>query len=135
MSPFLARFEGPIYAILRIMTGIMFMMHGTGKLFLWPQGKAVPATGSVPWIAGVLEVVCGALIAIGLFTSIASFVASGLMAAAYFIAHAPQGFFPIVNKGELAAVYCFLFLLFAARGSGPWSVDAMLARGKSRITS
>ena len=137
MTPLLARFSGPIYAILRIMTGLMFMMHGTQKLFGFPpSGRPGPGPSfpALPFFAGVIEVTCGALMAIGLLTSLAAFLASGTMAAAYFIAHAPRGFWPIVNQGELAAVYCFLFLFFAAYGSGPFSVDAAMGRGRARQT-
>ena len=131
MNGVLARWSGPIYAILRIMAGLMFMMHGTQKILGFPPrqgGGGSPAAGSLPWIAGMLELILGALIVIGFLTGIAAFIASGLMAAAYFIAHAPQGFLPIVNRGELAVVYCFLFLYFAAYGSGPFSVDAARRR-------
>lgn len=134
MTPLLARFSGPIYAILRIMTGIMFLMHGTQKLFGWPPSGRPgpgPAFPSLPFFAGIIELVCGALIAIGLLTSLAAFLASGQMAAAYFIAHAPGGFWPIVNRGELAVVYCFLFLFFAAYGSGPFSIDSAAGRGRA----
>ena len=129
MNGVLARWGGPLYAILRIMAGLMFMMHGTQKILgLPPRQGGGPAVASLPWIAGVLELVLGALTVVGFLTGVAAFIASGLMAAAYFIAHAPQGFFPIANRGELAAVYCFLFLFMAAYGSGPFSVDAALRR-------
>jgi len=130
MKWFLTRWAGPIYAILRIITGVMFMMHGTQKIFGFPPSEFVPKVGTVPWIAGIIELVAGALIAIGFLTNIAAFIASGEMAAAYFMAHAPNGFFPIVNKGELAVVYCFLFLFISAFGGGQWSVDS--ARRGSR---
>ncbi|HVS33268.1 MAG TPA: DoxX family protein [Thermoanaerobaculia bacterium] len=134
MTPLLGRYHGPIYAILRIMTGIMFAMHGTQKLLGWPPSGRPgpgPAFPALPWFAGVIEIVCGTLIAIGLVTSLAAFLASGTMAAAYFIGHFPNGFWPILNRGELAAVYCFLFLFFAAYGSGPFSVDAAMRRGRA----
>ena len=133
MKPILGRFSGPIYALLRFMTGVMFMMHGTQKLFGWPPSGRPgpgPAFPSLPFFAGVIEFVCGAMMAIGLLTSLAAFLASGTMAVAYFMAHAPRGFLPIVNQGELAVVYCFLFLFFAAYGSGPFSVDAAMSRGR-----
>jgi len=81
--------------------------------------------------AGTIELICGILIMVGLFTGFAAFLASGLMAVAYFMAHAPQGFLPIQNRGELAVLYCFLFLYLAARGSGVWSLDSLVFRGRS----
>jgi putative oxidoreductase len=136
MKPLLGRFSGPIYAILRFMTGVMFMMHGTQKLFGWPPSdRPQAAFPSLMFWGGVIEVACGILIAIGLLTSLAAFLASGEMAVAYFMVHAPQGFWPIVNQGELAVVYCFLFLFFAAYGSGPFSVDAAMRGGRAPSTS
>lgn len=117
-------------SILRIMTGLLFLQHGTAKYLGFPQSQmaGVDPT-SLGGIAGLLELVGGALIVIGLLTKPVAFVLSGLMAAAYWIAHAPEGFFPLLNRGELAALYCFVFLYFACAGAGPWSVDA--ARGKA----
>ncbi|MGD9925304.1 MAG: DoxX family protein [Pseudorhodoplanes sp.] len=116
-----------LLSILRIMSGLLFMQHGTAKLLGIPQmamfAKLQPY--SLSWVAGVLELVGGALLVIGLFTRPVAFVLSGLMAFAYFIAHAPRGFYPIVNAGELAALYCFVFLYLAAAGGGAWSVDAL----------
>jgi putative oxidoreductase len=120
----LERFAQPIYAVLRIVTGLLFFCHGGQKVFGLFGGHG-PAT-TLMTVAGWIEVVTGILIAIGLFTGIAAFIASGQMAVAYFMVHAPGGALPIVNKGELAVVYCFLFLYFAAVGGGPWSVDAMM---------
>jgi putative oxidoreductase len=115
-----------LLSILRIMTGLLFLQHGTAKLLKIP---VIPmfanlSLTSLPGIAGILELVGGVLIILGLFTRSVSFVLSGLMAAAYFIAHSPRGFYPILNAGELAILYCFVFLYFAAAGPGPWSVDA-----------
>ncbi|MDA7949574.1 MAG: DoxX family protein [Hyphomicrobiaceae bacterium] len=108
------------------MTCLLFLQHGTTKYLSFPVSKFTGvAPLSLSGIAGMLELVGGVLIVIGLFTRPAAFVLSGLMAAAYFIAHAPQGFFPLLNCGELAALSCFVFLCLAARGGGPWSVDAM----------
>ena len=119
-----------VRSILRIVTGLLFLQHGTAKYLGFPPSQMSgidPA--SLGGIAGVLELVGGALIVIGLLTKPVAFVLSGLMAAAYWIAHAPQGFFPLLNGGELAALYCFVFLYFACAGAGPWSIDA--ARGKA----
>jgi putative oxidoreductase len=103
--------------------GLMFAMHGTQKLFGFPGGGTPVALASLPGLAGIIELVAGLLIAIGFRTHIAAFIASGEMAFAYFMSHAPQGAFPILNRGELAVLYCFLFLYMAAHGSGTWSVD------------
>jgi putative oxidoreductase len=112
-----------LYAILRIVVGIMFAMHGSQKLFGFPTGTPVPPA-SLMGLAGIIELVAGCLIAVGFLTGYAAFLASGQMAVAYFMQHAGQGgFWPIMNRGELAVVYCFLFLYMAARGSGPWSID------------
>ena len=122
---FLAAFEGPIYAGFRIITGLMFMQHGLVKVFgILGERPEMPA--AMLWTSGLIELVGGALVAVGLQTRLAAFLASGLMAAAYFMAHAPNGFFPMLNKGELAALYCWAFLLIAARGAGRLSIDAMI---------
>lgn len=125
----LSRVEGPAYALLRIVSGLLFLFHGLQKLFGMYGGKVMPLM-SQAGLAGVIELTAGVMIMIGLFTSIAAVIASGEMAAAYFIAHAPRGFWPIENGGELAVLYCFIFLFIAARGSGIWSVDWL--RGGSR---
>ena len=126
MAAFLRRFEGPISEWFRILTGLLFLQHGLQKLF-GMFGGSTPAD-PVLWAAGAIELCAGGLVAAGLFTRWAAFFASGTMAAAYFMVHAPQGFWPIANKGELAALYCWAFLLIAARGPGPWSLDALLRR-------
>jgi putative oxidoreductase len=123
----LAKFSAETYAALRIVTGLLFSMHGTQKLFGFPGGEPVDLMTRMG-AAGVIELVCGILIALGLFTSYAAFLASGQMAFAYFLAHAPRGPWPLQNEGELAVVYCFLFLYMAAAGSGVWSVDNTLRR-------
>jgi putative oxidoreductase len=117
-----------VLSVLRIMSALLFMQHGTQKLLSFPL-PANPLT-TLTTVAGVIELVGGALLAIGLFSRPAAFIMSGMAAAAYFIAHAPQSFFPIINKGELAALYCFVFLYLFFAGPGPWSVDAMRARGR-----
>ncbi|GMU04139.1 DoxX family protein [Corallococcus caeni] len=123
-----------IYALLRIMAGLMFMQHGLQKLFGLFGGVPPGAPPFVVYGAGIIEFVGGALIALGLFAGPAAFIASGTMAFAFFLGHvAPHGgnLMPIVNQGELAALYCFGFLYIAAHGSGIWSVDAA-RRGSSR---
>lgn len=125
MEKLLAPFRGHIYALLRIAAGFLFFQHGLPKLFGGFGRDAPVELMSQMGLAGVIEVVGGALIALGLFTSPVAFIASGEMAVAYFQAHLPRGFWPIVNQGELAALYSFVFLYFAAVGSGKWSIDAI----------
>jgi putative oxidoreductase len=123
MQRTLGRYTPQLFAILRIVSGLMFAMHGTQKLFGWPGGGE-PMRVPLMVVAAGIELVGGLLIAIGLLTSWAAFLASGEMAAAYFMAHAhPIASWPIMNKGELAVLYCFLFLFIAAHGAGIWSVD------------
>ena len=129
MERILGNYSPQLYAVLRIVAGLLFAMHGTQKLFGWPGGGDTVEIASLMGLAGSIELVGGLLIAFGLFTSWAAFIASGEMAVAYFMAHAPQDVWPILNKGELAMLYCFLFLYMAARGSGIWSVDATRHRG------
>ncbi len=126
----LSRWEPQIYAIFRIVTGFLFFCHGTSTLFGWPprQMPGNVAVGSLIWFSGVIQLVGGALIVIGLFGAFAAFICSGEMAVAYFIAHAPHGYHPLANKGELSVLYCFAFLYVAAHGSGIWSVDAAIQR-------
>ena len=119
-----ARWSPQLLSILRIITGFLFAEHGTQKWFGYPVPRATPIElWTLSGMSGALELVGGTLILVGLFTRPVAFVLSGLMAFAYFIAHAPEGFWPIVNHGELAVLYCFVFLYFAAAGAGPWSVD------------
>lgn len=125
-----ARFAGVAYALLRFFSGILFALHGAQKLFGVLGGKKV--TGNPLLLtAGIIEFFGGILIAVGLFTGIAAFIASGEMAVAYFKAHAPQGFWPIQNGGELPILYCFLFLFMAAYGSGAFSLDRAISRGRT----
>jgi putative oxidoreductase len=123
-----------LYAVLRIVAGVMFAMHGTQKLFGWPgDGNTVDLT-SLMGLAGIVELVTGLLIAFGFLTGGAAFIASGQMAVAFFYAHAPDGWNPLLNNGEKAVLYAFLFLYMAARGAGIWSIDAALGRGGARHT-
>ena len=120
-------FAPQLLSILRIMSGLLLLQHGTAKYLTFPfverMANASPTTMS--GAAGVIELVCGILLVIGLFPRLSAFVASGMTAVAYFYAHAAKSFYPIINGGELAALYCFVFLYLAAAGGGPWSVDAM----------
>jgi putative oxidoreductase len=118
---FLRKYQEPLYAVLRIVAGLLFACHGAQKLFGVFGGPQ--ASQPLMMAAGVIEFGGGLLIAIGFLTGIAAFVASGEMAVAYFMAHFPSGWLPLLNHGELAVVYCFLFLYIAARGGGAASVD------------
>jgi len=130
MPEFIGRFTGQTFALLRIVTGLMFVLHGTQKVFGYPPSDKMPhPLPTIAVAAGIIELVCGVAILIGLFVGIAAFIASGEMAVAYFMAHAKNGFWPINNGGELAVVYCFVFLFFAAHGAGIWSVDSAIRRG------
>ena len=122
---------GATHSLLRIVTGALFMQHGVQKLFgmLLPPDRpwnGAPDMFTQFWFAGVLEVFGGALIVLGLFTRPVAFLLAGEMAFAYFMAHAPQGFWPILNGGEPAVLFCFIFLFLFAAGAGPWSLDAAL---------
>jgi putative oxidoreductase len=123
MERMLSRLGGVLYAAMRIVLALIYMAHGLQKVFGILGGHAVPLA-SMFGIAGILETVLGALIAVGLFTSLAAFIASGEMAFAYFIAHAPRARLPIQNGGELAVVLCFAFLYIASQGGGRLSADA-----------
>jgi putative oxidoreductase len=128
----LAGWTPRMLSVLRIVTGFLLMAHGAQKLFgfLAPPGMPAATLGSLMWVAGVLEFFGGLLFLIGLFTRPVAFILSGLLAVAYFTAHAPGGFWPLQNKGELAVLYCFVFLYFAAAGGGEWAVDRILRRGR-----
>ncbi len=125
--------SGSIHAALRVMTGLLLLQHGTMKLFGFPmndmmKGMLSGTPSGMLYFTGLIELAGGILIILGLFTRPVAFILSGFMAAAYFMAHAPQGFFPILNMGELAILYCFVFLWLAAAGAGPYSVDASKGR-------
>ena len=127
------RFEEATLALLRVVAGLMLMQHGVQKMFGWLGGyRGEPGNTaemlSRAWFAGVLETFVAALFVVGIFTRPVAFLLSGLMAFAYFIGHASDGFWPIQNGGELAALYSFVFLYFSARGGGRYSVDDILAK-------
>jgi len=121
-----------LLSLLRIVVGYLFLFHGTQKLFAFPvsQPREPVALMSLMGLAGVLELVGGLLILLGLFTRPVAFILSGEMAVAYFMAHAPRSFWPILSGGELVVLYCFLYLYLAAAGPGPWSVDVMRRGGR-----
>jgi putative oxidoreductase len=122
----LSRYSNESYALLRIMTGVMFAFHGMQKIFGVLTEQA-PPFGSQVWVGGIIELVGGLLVMIGLQTRIAAFLCSGMMAVAYFQFHwmfqTGANFFPAINKGEMAVLYCFVFLMIACRGAGKWSID------------
>ena len=121
-----------ILSVLRIMAALMFIEHGTQKLFNFPA-PAQPMPSPLPpmllW-GGIIEFSGGSLLALGLFTRPVAFILSGQMAVAYFMVHAPRGFYPINNMGDFAILFCFVFLYFVFAGPGPWSLDALIARKK-----
>ena len=127
MATFMQRFGGQTYALMRIVSGFLFLWHGTSKIFGFPNPSGAPEW--VVYGAGSIELVGGVLIMIGLFTRWAAFIASGMAAVAYWMVHAKQGWLPIINGGELATLYCFIFLYVSANGAGIWSIDGV--RGKS----
>jgi putative oxidoreductase len=130
------RYTPYVLAILRIVTGLLFIEHATIKFFAFPAGMP-GMEGPLPGImlaAGAIELVAGSLITLGLFTRLAAFIAAGEMAAAYFMAHFPQSFWPALNMGEAAIMFCFVFLYLAFAGGGAWAVDNVL-RGSSKQTA
>ena len=123
----LERYRPYILSILRIVIGLLFLQHGLSKVFNFPAPSPVPSLSGLMILAAFLETVGALLFLVGAYTRIVAFILSGEMAFAYFMAHAPRSFYPVVNGGELAVIYCFIFLYFAFAGGGPLSVDrAML---------
>lgn len=114
--------------VLRIVSALIFMAHGTQKILGFPPSERTVTMFSLSWIAGVLELIGGALLVLGLFTRPVAFVLSGLMAFAYWLAHAPRSFFPVSNGGDAAILYCFVFLFIVFAGPGRWSLDGLLGR-------
>jgi putative oxidoreductase len=124
MPAFMRKYDGETYALMRIVVGFLFLWHGIQKLLGFPPlpvGIEIPAF--ITYIAGPIELFGGLLVLIGCFTRWAAFLCSGLMAFAYWMAHGPKALLPIVNQGEPAVLYCFVFLFIAAHGAGRWSVD------------
>ena len=121
----LSRWQPQLLAILRIVTGLLFLEHALIKLIGFPPGgkPGLQDVGSFLWIAGIIELVTSVLVTLGLFTRLAAFIAAGEMAVAYWIVHAKMGLYPAVNMGEGAILFCFVFLYLAAAGPGAWSID------------
>ena len=122
---FMKSYTSQTYALMRIVAGLLFLWHGTQKLFAVPTALPMEVPAFVIYVAGPIELVGGMLVMAGLFTRWAAFLSSGLMAAAYWMAHGAKGLFPMLNGGELAALYCFVFLFISAQGAGMWSVDSI----------
>lgn len=120
-----------VLSVLRIVAGFIFLLHGTQKHFGMPVTDRVVEAYSLPWLAGVIEIVCGLFLIAGFQTRLAAFLASGTMAFAYFIAHAPRDLFPTNNGGDAAILYCFVFLYLVFAGGGSWSLDALLKSRRS----
>jgi putative oxidoreductase len=133
----LNRYADPVYCIMRVIVGLMFACHGGQKILGFPPGGHGPPTDAMGWLGAWIELAGGFLIAFGLLTRLAAFIASGEMAVGYFMAHAGSAptpdaqFFPIINRGELAVLYCWVFLFMVFYGAGRWSFDAMIGRGKA----
>ena len=123
-------YAAPMLSVLRIVAGLLFLEHGLQKLIGFPAAldpTRIPPLNTLPGAAGYFELGCGLLIALGLFTRAAAFLASGVMAVAYFYQHFPNNFFPVNNMGDAAILYCFVFLYLVFAGAGPWSLDALRA--------
>ena len=130
-----ARYGPQALSLLRIVAALIFLLHGSSKILGFPASEmGAPPVGSLFWIGGLLELVGGILLLIGLFSRPVAFVLSGEMAVAYWMVHAPQSTFPMINGGDAAILYCFVFLLIAAAGPGPWSVDASMRRKNIAVT-
>lgn len=120
--------EPRVLSILRIVVGLLFMEHGLAKLFGFPSTTTHPAMFQLLWFAGVIESLGGLLLSLGLFTRTVAFIMSGEMAVAYFMSHHPRNFFPLLNGGDAAILYCFIFFYFFVAGGGAWSLDRMRSR-------
>ena len=121
-----SKFAPEMLSIARIVIGLLFLEHGTSKLFDFPHGPVKPAMGSLIWFQGVIEIVGGVLFAVGFLTRPVAFILAGDMAVAYFMAHASKGFFPMLNGGDAAILYCFIFLLYFVAGPGRWAADGSM---------
>lgn len=126
MNTFLSSWSPRVLSILRMIAGFLIFFHGSQKLFNYPSKEGFTAATGLILVAGILEFFGGILLFLGLFTRITAFVLSGLMAVAYFMAHAPNGFLPLINKGELAVIYCFVYFYFVFAGGGAWSLDRLI---------
>lgn len=128
----LSRLSPYVLSLLRIVAALLFLEHGLAKLVGFPVATGMPAVFTLHWFAGIIEVVGGGLMIIGLFSRFAAFIMAGEMAFAYFLGHAPHGFYPLINHGEGAILFCFIFLYVCAAGPGPLSLDALLRGGRTQ---
>jgi putative oxidoreductase len=135
LSPSPSSYSSYALSIVRIVIGLLFLEHGTSKYLGFPAVPRIPEVMSMSGFGGLLELIGGALIVVGLFTRPVAFLLSGEMAVAYFYAHFPRNFFPLINGGDAAILYCFVFLYRVFAGPGPWSLDALLVRGRSQKPS
>jgi putative oxidoreductase len=137
MHRILGRYTEYFYALLRIVVGLLFVLHATQKFFVYPplppNAPSMEHLPSIAIVAGVIELVCGLLVLFGFFASIAAFIASGEMAVAYFMGHFPNAFWPHTNYGEPAVLFCFIFLYIAAKGSGLLSIDSLLGTPAAKV--
>ena len=129
----LKRFSDPVYCLMRLVVGLLFACHGGQKILGFPPTAKPMQLDTLGMVGGYIELICGFLIAFGLVTCIAAFIASGMMAVAYFKVHAPGGFFPIINRGEMAVAYCFIFLFMVFYGSRRFSLDSLLFRRRDAV--
>ena len=132
MKAFMSRYNSQGYAAMRIVTGFLFLWHGIQKLFDFPVAMPGGVPAFITYIAGPIELIGGTLVMIGLFTRWAAFLASGQMAVAYWMAHGTKALLPLLNKGELAALYCFVFLFISTQGGGIWSIDSLIKKAGPR---
>jgi len=130
MTTTLERFAPHMLSVLRVVAALLFLEHGMSRLFGFPSPLPTPPLFTMYWFAGTIEFVGGLLVVFGLLTRPAAFIMSGEMAFAYFLSHASKGFFPILNRGDGAILFCFIFLYLAFAGGGPWSLDALIGRRK-----
>jgi len=131
----LKRYADPVYCVMRLIVGLLFACHGGQKILGFPPVAKAMQLDTLGSLGGYIELICGFLIALGLLTRFAAFVASGMMAVAYFMVHSHGGFFPIINRGELAVAYCFVFLFIFFYGGGRFSLDALIFKPRETTVS